>query len=490
MSKLQIIVDSAKDWAPYFSSDQVITFEDYLRQDVPKNGRTRVINLCRSMRYLSKGYYCSLLAEARNHSVIPSVRTLAALRNQQSFAIIQGSLEDLSATLLKKLSPRSDGKIQLRSFFGETSVKELQPLAKELFDHVPCPVLEIELEWQNGWRIDALRPVPLQQLNDEESSAFANALDRFSALIWRKPKLRAASRYDMAILVNPDEKPPPSDEKALKKLERVGEKMGVDVTFIGRRDLRRLSEFDMLFIRETTAIDHHTFDFARRAEAEGVVVMDDAQSIIRCTNKVYMADLFAAKGIPTPRTKLLPRDDPAALAAAVSELGFPLVLKIPDGSFSRGVIRVENQDQLNTSAAELFRQSALLLAQEYLYTDFDWRIGILKGKPLYACKYFMARNHWQIYNHSARRFATGKFTTMPTYEAPKQVIATAVKAAGLIGNGIYGVDVKQTGDRVAVIEVNDNPSIESGVEDAFLGDELYRIILEEFIDRVELRRKG
>ncbi len=490
MSKLQIIVDSTKDWAPYFSSEQVITFDQYLAQGVGRIGRTRVINLCRSMRYLSKGYYCSLLAEARDHSVIPSVKTLAALRNQQSFAIIQGDLEDLSATLLKKLSPRSDGKIQLRSFFGETTIKELQPLAKELFDHVPCPVLEIELEWHNGWRIDALRPVPLQQLNDEESSAFANALDRFSALIWRKPKLRAASRYDMAILINPDETPPPSDEKALKKMERVGEKMGVDVTFIGKRDLRRLSEFDMLFIRETTAIDHHTFDFAQRAEAEGLVVMDDAQSIIRCTNKVYMADLFAAKGIPTPRTKLLSKDNPGALAAASEELGFPMVLKIPDGSFSRGVIRVEDRSQLNASATELFRQSALLLAQEYLYTDFDWRIGILKGKPLFACKYFMARNHWQIYNHSARRFATGRFSTLPTYEAPKQVIATAIKAAGLIGNGIYGVDLKQAGDRVAVIEVNDNPSIESGVEDAFLGDELYRIILEEFIDRVELRRKG
>src|SRR5690606_41663119 len=59
----------------------------------------------------------------------------------------------------------------------------------------------------------------------------------------------------------------------------------------------------MLFIRETTNINHHTFQFACRAEAEGLAVMDDPQSIIRCTNKVYLADLFSTRGIPTPKTR-------------------------------------------------------------------------------------------------------------------------------------------------------------------------------------------
>ena len=29
-------------------------------------------------------------------------------------------------------------------------------------------------------------------------------------------------------------------------------------------------------------------------------------------------------------------------------------------------------------------------AQEYLATDFDWRVGVLDRRPLFACKYFMA----------------------------------------------------------------------------------------------------
>jgi len=39
-----------------------------------------------------------------------------------------------------------------------------------------------------------------------------------------------------------------------------------------------------------------------------------------------------------------------------------------------------------------------------------------------------------------------------------------------------------------VIVVNDNPNIDAGVEDAYLGEDLHRIILEEFVSRVEHRR--
>ena len=105
-----------------------------------------------------------------------------------------------------------------------------------------------------------------------------------------------------------------------------------------RQDFLRLGEFDALFIRETTALTNHTYRFARKAEREGMAVIDDPSSIVRCTNKVYLAELMAAHGIPTPRTMILDRRH---LKAIGSQLGFPIVLKVPDGSFSRGVYKVE-----------------------------------------------------------------------------------------------------------------------------------------------------
>ena len=114
---------------------------------------------------------------------------------------------------------------------------------------------------------------------------------------------------------------------------------------------------------------------------------------------------------------------------------------------------------------------------------------MLGGRAIYACKYYMVEGHWQIYQHGGAEVDSGGFDTMPTYEVPRNVIQAALNATRLIGNGLYGVDIKQSGNRVAVIEVNDNPSIDAGVEDRFLGGELYTLIMQEFLSRMEEKRR-
>lgn len=499
MSRLLIVVDRKKDWAPYYPSEDVLTFEEYLQLTTAAGSRVRVINLCQSGRYLSKGYYCSLLAEARGHHVVPSVITLNDLRRKGLFSL---QLEDLDRELVHWLDAAagehdSDGgepagrdRVRFRTYFGGTAHEHLKPVAKELFEHFPCPILEVMLKRRRTWQIESLRPLSPADLSESEQDLFASALDRYSRVVWRKPRSRRRYRYDLAVLVNPDEALPPSDRVALGRFVRAGRKLGIDVDMITRKDYMRLPEYDGLFIRETTAIDHHTYRFARKAAAEGLVVIDDPVSILRCTNKVFLADLLKNNRIPTPRTLILSRDDKHAEQEAKEILGFPMVVKIPDGSFSRGVVKAENEAGLKSALKELFKQSALVLAQEFLYTDYDWRIGVLGGRAIYACKYYMVRNHWQIYQHGENKIDAGGFDTLPTYEVPRKVIQAALNATRLIGNGLYGVDIKQTGNRVAVIEVNDNPSIDASVEDRFLGVELYTLIMQEFLSRMEARRKG
>ena len=490
MSQLLVVVDSLKDWAPYFPAEDVITFDDYLsRQDGKKKTRTRVINLCRSYKYLSKGYYCSLLGEARDHHVMPSLRVINDL-NQKSLYTLH--LDDLTELNDRELHDSDEDKeITFITYFGSTPDMEFKTLAKDLFEKFPCPILEVSLRFSDRWQITELQALsPSDLKTDEQQTEFANALDRFSHKIWRSPKARKQYRYDLAILTNKDEKLPPSDAGAIKRFIKAGNKLGVDVDIIDRKDYVRLAEYDALFIRETTSIDHHTFRFAKKAESEGMVVIDDPMSILRCCNKVYLTDLFNLNKVPAPKTFILSKHDKAALQSAMESIGFPIVLKIPDGAFSQGVFKVNNPEEFDAKIQALFKKSALVLAQEFLYTDFDWRIGVINNKPLYACRYYMAKDHWQIYNHASKtgRFTSGGFDTMPTYEAPKAVLDAALKATKLIGTSLYGVDIKQSGDRALVIEVNDNPSIESGVEDLFLGNQLYEQIMQEFVTRIESRR--
>jgi glutathione synthase/RimK-type ligase-like ATP-grasp enzyme len=351
--------------------------------------------------------------------------------------------------------------------------------------------MRIEFERDRVWQVSSIKAVGLQTLDDAQEDAFAQALDKFSRKIWRKPRARRRFRYDIAMLVDPNEAMPPSNKKALKHFIEAGKHLGIEVDPIGKNDYQRLAEYDGLFIRETTASDNHTYRFAHRAEKEGMVVMDDPTSILRCTNKIFLNDLMVARKLATPATEILYRDDTRRLRDLPDRLGLPIVLKIPDGSFSRGVVKVETREALEKAAGELFSHSALLIAQEYVYTEFDWRIGVLNHEALYACQYFMSRGHWQIYNHGAKGTAkSGGFRTLPVGEAPADVVKLALKATQLIGDGLYGVDIKQTSERTVVIEVNDNPSIDAGVEDAVLGEDLYLRIMREFLRRMERKRLG
>ncbi len=488
MTQTLIIVDAMADWAPFHPSDQVMLFADYLDSDRVKSGeRIRIINLCRSFRYLSDGYYCSLLAEARGHSVIPSVKVLNDLGRRELYRI---QLEEISADLDRALQAHPPGdELVVHVYFGTAAQPEYRELARRLFDLFPCPVLEVTLRFRKRWQILSLRPRSHRGLDHAGETAFAEALNHYSHRIWRPARRRRRYAWDLAVLANPDEPMPPSDRRALQKFVKAGAELGIDVDIIGPREYPSIAEYDGLFIRETTAIDHHTYRFAKKAEAEGLVVVDDPASILRCTNKIYLADLFQHRGVPAPRTRILRRDHDEQLNELEAAFGYPIVIKIPDGSFSRGVVKVADRRELETQTRALFRTSSLLLAQEFLYTDFDWRIGIFNHKPLYACRYYMVKNHWQIYRHGGKRTDSGGFDTMPTFEVPKGVLEAAMAATRPIGNSLYGVDVKERSGKGFVIEVNDNPNIDRGIEDRYLGDELYHQIMAEFLRRMQARRE-
>ena len=262
--------------------------------------------------------------------------------------------------------------------------------------------------------------------------------------------------------------------------------MGVEVELIDPTDLPSLAEFDALFIRATTSIDNFTYRFARRAEQEGMPVIDDTQSMIRCTNKVYLKEILEKAGLPIPRTEIV--DEKADLAALFERLGSPVILKTPDGSFGINMVKAHSLEELQAGARKMFEDTALIIAQEFRPTKFDWRIGVLNGEPLYACQYRMARGHWQTVKYGEDGKSTeGGFTTMPVEDAPPDVVNAAVRAAQLIGEGLYGVDLKETEQGVIIIEINDNPSIDHDVEGLILKDEIWRRIISWFSTRLERR---
>lgn len=489
MSNVFIVIESLEDWSAYYPSEEIITFNDYVDSSYSYEKRGLVINLCDTYNYLDKSYYCSLIAEARGQRVIPSLETISTLNHPQTY---NTPLNHWSKRIDKNLTIDAStcDDFHFDCFFGETQNEVIKNLAKHIFSAYPIPIMRVELKkLSNTWTLNKITPIQLKDLKPEQEDLFASALDQFTKKVWRKPRTPKNYRYDLAILYNPTEKLPPSNKKALQNFIKAGKKLGIEVDLIQPSDFYRLSEYDALFIRETTSTVNHTYAFASKAQKEDMVVIDDPQSILRCTNKVYLAKLLEQNGIHTPKTMIIADNNAETMDHAVRALGLPIVLKVPDGSFSVGIEKANTVEEFHTLVHKLLSQSQMIIAQEYLYTEYDWRIGVLAKAPLFACQYFMVKNHWQIYQHQNNaKTHSGNFQCFDVQDVPKAVIRTAVKAANLIGSGLYGVDLKFIKDKVYVIEINDNPNIDAGVEDIILGDAVYDQVLNEFVRRLEMKR--
>lgn len=478
-----VVVDDTSLWRDDFPQVRKVTARDYLAS--AEFGRKRavmVINLCRDQRYQSLGYYCSLLAEARGHRVLPSVRTGQDLTGGAGYVAPAG----LDSRARRYLNSLGENRAVLDVYFGEASEPALAGLARDIFDIYRAPLLRVTLERDPGWRVTRVRWLPLHRLRASERPDFAEACAKYLTQRWREPRRQARYRYDLALLHDPAEVMPPSNKRALRKFVEAGRRQGLDVELITPSDYGRIAEFDALFIRATTSVKHYTYRFARRAEREGMVVMDDPTSILRCSNKVYLAELLRHHRVPTPVSVVL---TPDKLDEAERQCGYPVILKVPDGAFSLGVFKATNRADLERICGEMFERSDLVLAQEFRYTAFDWRVGVLNNKALFVSKYFMAPKHWQIYKHGGRGTpSSGDAVTLAVEDAPRAVVDTALKATALIGNGLYGVDLKEDDKGVVqVIEVNDNPNLDVGVEDLVLKDGLFDAVMGEFRRRLDSR---
>ena len=463
----------------------IVSSKDYITNKGLFSERAlRVFNLCNSYRYQSKGYYVSLLASAREHRAIPNVTNI---RDLQNISLVRSLTEDIDGLIQSTLKGVNVKEFTLNIYFSKTLNEEYKLLAYSFFNIFQYPLFQVEFERNEKWEIKKVRSLSLNKIDQGDIALVQDmATGYFKARRYQKTKMKAY-KYYLAILTDPDDEHPPSNPKGLKKLRKVADKMGVYTELITKDDFNKLTEFDALFIRDTTNVNDYTYKFSRKAYAEGLAVIDDPWSILRCSNKVFLHESLKLNKIPTPATKVFIKG--LVTANDLDTTPMPVILKQPDSSFSVGVIKVKTVNELKTSLDEMFKGSDLVIGQEFLTSDFDWRIGVLDQKPLFACKYYMAKGHWQIYNwNPGTKPMEGKAETMSIDKVPEKVIRFALKASKLMGDGLYGVDLKEVNGEVYVIEVNDNPNIDSGVEDKVLGEELYEKLIQSFIKRIEVAR--
>lgn len=477
-----IVVNQPEKWNFSIDNITVISSQDYLTN--PKYAlikNARIFNLCKDYSYQSKGYYVSLLAEARGHLPIPTTKNIVDLKALKLVRIVSDEFDDVIQQSLKNIKSQD---FTLSIYFGQNVAQKYKTLSALFYRHFQVPFLRVNFNHTTKWNIQSIKAISESEIPKEHISSvheFANQY--FAKKRYDTAKVTNYS-FDLAILVNPKDPAPPSNSKALKKFVEMAEKMNIYAEIIEPKDLSRLSSFDALFLRQSTEVNNEAYTFARKAQQEGIAIIDYPNAILKCCNKVYMAEALQNANISTPKTVIVHSNNRNEVLA---QTGLPCVLKAPDSTFSFGVKKATTKDEYNVLVSEMLKESDLIIAQEFCPSDYDWRIGIIDNKPFFACKYYMAKGHWQIYNWKAtdKDDQDGDADCLAIEEVPKNVIDMALKSAKLMGLGLYGIDIKVVNDKLMVIEINDNPNIDFGVEDRYYGDLVYTDILSALQKRLD-----
>lgn len=268
-----------------------------------------------------------------------------------------------------------------------------------------------------------------------------------------------------------------SERRALSKFKSTAESMGHTFEFIFKDDISAIKNYEALFIRATTDPSSSAYIISRLAEQYGLRVIDDPHSIRTCSNKAILHDLFLKNNIPAPKSLLFTGDySTGSLDTIFKTLGLPVIIKTPYTRFSSHVEKANNETEFIAISKHLLHKSGIIVLQEYVPSEFDWRIGMLRNEVLYLCKYCIPTGGWKVKSKINGRNVWGDTIAMPRDSISPELKEICINLSKCVGDGLYGLDVKETNDGYKVIEINDNPSIYDGHEDAVDTDIYEKII--------------
>ncbi|HET9651156.1 MAG TPA: RimK-like ATPgrasp N-terminal domain-containing protein, partial [Usitatibacter sp.] len=264
-----VVTDQKQEWLE-IPDAAVVTARRYLAE--PESGHepsVRVLNLCRTGRYQGRGYYVSLLAEARGQRPLPDVKTVEDLKSE---AHVRALADRLQPLVHETLHHDGSDRFELDVYLGKDPAQRHQALAGQLFANVRAPLLRALFGRAEGrWRLEAVQAIGIADIPAQHRAFLLEAARAFVAdASTPKPQRRGNGRPRLAILWDPNEPHKPSNEEALQRLVRAAPRVGLEAELIGPDALERLPEFDGLFNRASPEVDGVTYEFVRRAESLGM----------------------------------------------------------------------------------------------------------------------------------------------------------------------------------------------------------------------------
>ncbi len=185
-------------------------------------------------------------------------------------------------------------------------------------------------------------------------------------------------------------------------------------------------------------------------EQAGALVVNPYKAHHLCGDKFLASTLLAKAKIPTPRT--FGAFAPQTATSSAAKLGFPLVMKPVFGSWARMVHKINDREALEAELENREEMGHAFQKVYYLQEHVD--------KPGRDIRAFVVGNECigAIYRNATEKSGwitnTGRGGTASKCEVTAELNDLAVRAASVFGEGIYGVDLMESGNGLLVHEVN------------------------------------
>jgi [lysine-biosynthesis-protein LysW]--L-2-aminoadipate ligase len=167
-----------------------------------------------------------------------------------------------------------------------------------------------------------------------------------------------------------------------------------------------------------------------------------------CGNKLLTSTALVRNGVPTPRTAVA--FTPESALKAIEEIGYPVILKPPIGSWGRLLAKINDRDAAEAilehkEVLGSFHHSTFYIQEHVTKPDRDIRAFVVGDETI--CAIFRHSQHW--ITNTARG---GVASNCPVTEELNRV---CVAAAHAVGGGVVAIDLIETGaDSYTVLEVN------------------------------------
>ena len=230
-----------------------------------------------------------------------------------------------------------------------------------------------------------------------------------------------------------------------------------------------LPRYDAIIPRIGASVTFYGTAVVRQFEMMGTFSVNESVAISRSRDKLRSLQLLSRKGVGLPRTGF------AHKSSNIKDLiktvgGAPLVIKLLEGTQGIGVVLADTNKSAEAMIEAFMGLNANILVQEFVKeaNGADIRCLVVGDKVVAAMKRQGAEGEFRSNLH---RGGSAKIVKLS-----KEERATATSAAKIMGLGVCGVDILQSGHGPVVMEVNSTPGLE-GIEKA-TGKDVGAIIYE------------